>query len=37
MAGARAIAEAHGGSLTGEVAGHGQFRLVLPIREAITP
>jgi signal transduction histidine kinase len=33
----RAIAEAHGGSLTGEVAGHGQFRLVLPIREAITP
>ena len=25
------------GSLTGEVAGHGQFRLVLPIREAITP
>lgn len=29
----RAIAETHGGSLTGDIAGHGVFRLILPTHE----
>lgn len=33
----RAIAETHGGSLWGEVADHGVFKLVLPIQETPTP
>ncbi len=33
----RAIVEAHGGSLWGEVADHGRFRLILPIQEVLTP
>ena len=32
----RAIAETHGGSLWGEVANHGVFKLVLPIQETRT-
>lgn len=33
----RAIAETHGGSLWGEVADHGVFKLVLPIQETPRP
>ena len=33
----RAIAETHGGSLWGEVADHGVFKLVLPIQETPLP